>query len=102
MKILVDSLPNKCMGCLFLGEISESNNTYSGCTLLKIKIPFEIGITTRITNCPLSAKDEKISLLCWEYEDRLPDLTNEEYDAIYKYSKVIEGVRMFPFIKIIK
>jgi len=49
LKILVDKLPTNCSKCLFLGDIKEK----TGCTLLKLKIPFEIGITTRLSNCPL-------------------------------------------------
>jgi len=51
MKILVENAPNTCYECLFLGEVK--NNTHSGCTLLKVKIPFEIGMTTKLGNCPL-------------------------------------------------
>ena len=54
MKIVVDNIPHSCYECLFLGSIK--NNTYSGCTLLNIKIPFEIGMTTRLGNCPLVEK----------------------------------------------
>jgi hypothetical protein len=56
LKILVDELPSTCSSCLFLGGILESGNTYTGCTLLKIKIPFQIGISTKLGNCPLKVK----------------------------------------------
>ena len=32
----------------------------------------------------------------WVYEDELPEMTDETYDALYEYSEVIQGVRMFP------
>lgn len=50
MKLLVDELPKTCSKCLFLGEL-KSNKT--GCLLLQIKIPFEIGITSKLGICPL-------------------------------------------------
>jgi len=53
MKIIVDTIPNSCFKCLFLGSIRNGNDSHSGCKLLDIKIPFEIGITTRLGNCPL-------------------------------------------------
>ena len=34
----------------------------------------------------------------WEHEDKLPKITEVEYDHLFEYSKVIDGVRMFPFI----
>jgi len=41
-----------------------------------------------------------IVLLEWEYEDELPSMTNSKYNAIFDQSKVIDGVRMFPFITV--
>jgi hypothetical protein len=35
----------------------------------------------------------------WENEDQLPELTDLEYDLLYQYSKVVDGVRMFPYTK---
>lgn len=35
----------------------------------------------------------------WEYEDQLPELSNLEYNLMYEYSKVVDGVRMFPYTK---
>jgi len=34
----------------------------------------------------------------WEYEDQLPDLTDERYNEMFGLSRVIGGVRMFPYI----
>lgn len=59
MKLVVCDSPNSCYECLFLGNINKPNTTYSGCTLLKIKIPFEIGMTTKLGNCPLVEFDIK-------------------------------------------
>ena len=35
----------------------------------------------------------------WEYEDQLPELTDIEYSLLYEYSKIVDGVRMFPYTK---
>jgi len=37
----------------------------------------------------------------WENEDDLPDLlTDKEYNSMFPTSKVIDGVRMFPYIRV--
>ena len=36
-------------------------------------------------------------LIHWEYEDQLPEMTDEQFNAIYKFSKIISGVRMYPY-----
>jgi len=37
----------------------------------------------------------------WEYEDQLPEsLTDIEYNHLFEYSEIKDGVRMFPFITI--
>jgi len=41
----------------------------------------------------------EILSLEWEHEDQLPELTDVEYDLLCEYSKVIDGVRMFPYTK---
>ena len=41
------------------------------------------------------------TLVIWEYEDQLPDtITGNEYNAMYDWSQVIIGVRMFPYVEI--
>jgi len=35
----------------------------------------------------------------WEYEDQLPELSDFEYGLLYEYSKVVDGVRMFPYTR---
>ena len=35
----------------------------------------------------------------WEYEDQLPDDLGH-YNLMYKFSKIIDGVRMFPYVRI--
>jgi hypothetical protein len=44
-------------------------------------------------------KPIQISELLWEYEDQLPPMYSEDFAALYQYSKVIDGVRMYPFIE---
>jgi hypothetical protein len=34
----------------------------------------------------------------WEYEDNLPELSQDAYDEIYPSSEIIDGVRMYPYI----
>lgn len=34
----------------------------------------------------------------WEYEDNLPELSDEEFAAIFPLSEIRDGVRMYPFI----
>lgn len=41
----------------------------------------------------------KISPLCWEFEDELPEIKDSEFDEIFKSSRIISGVRMYPFIE---
>jgi hypothetical protein len=37
----------------------------------------------------------------WEYEDRLPEeMTDLDYNRAYAQSKIIDGVRVFPFVTI--
>ena len=36
----------------------------------------------------------------WQYEDELPELTDKEYDEMFDFSRVIDGVRMFPYMVI--
>lgn len=36
----------------------------------------------------------------WQYEDELPELTDKEYDGMFDFSRVIDGVRMFPYMEI--
>ena len=37
----------------------------------------------------------------WEYEDQLmPNLSKEDYNKMFPYSRVVCGVRMFPFFEI--
>jgi len=36
----------------------------------------------------------------WQYEDELPELTDKEYDEMFDFSRVIDGVRMFPYMEI--
>ena len=46
--------------------------------------------------------DMEIAHIRYEYEDRLPDsITEAEYDELYPSSKVIDGVRMFPYVNVI-
>jgi len=40
----------------------------------------------------------RISCVLWEFEDQLPPMMEEEYDAIFRDSKVIGGLRMFPYV----
>lgn len=35
----------------------------------------------------------------WQSEDKLPEMTDLEYDLCYQQSKVVNEVRMFPFIR---
>jgi len=43
-----------------------------------------------------------ISDVKWEYEDELPEMEDDDYDAIFPASKVVGnewgGVRMFPYV----
>lgn len=37
--------------------------------------------------------------LLWEYEDNLPEeIDGKVYDALFPASKIIDGVRMFPYV----
>ena len=44
-------------------------------------------------------KPIQISELFWEYEDQLPPMHSDDYETLYQYSRVIDGVRMYPFIE---
>jgi hypothetical protein len=41
----------------------------------------------------------KISSVKWEYEDQLPKMEDFEFYQIFKVSRIIEGVRMYPFVE---
>lgn len=34
----------------------------------------------------------------WEYEDQLPEMSDDDFDEIYQASRV-DGVRMYPFVE---
>jgi hypothetical protein len=36
----------------------------------------------------------------WRYEDEVPELSDDLFGAAYKASRIIGGVRMYPFIRI--
>lgn len=36
--------------------------------------------------------------ILWEYEDELPKMTSEQFAQLFPLSKVIDGVRMYPFL----
>jgi hypothetical protein len=38
--------------------------------------------------------------LQWMYEDELPTMTDAFYDSLYGHSRVMVGVRMFPYVEI--
>jgi hypothetical protein len=44
-------------------------------------------------------KPIQISELLWEYEDQLPPMYSDDFETLYQYSRVIDGVRMYPFIE---
>jgi hypothetical protein len=44
----------------------------------------------------------EIYSLEWEYEDQLPEISDLEYDLMFEYSEIKDGVRMFPFITLYK
>lgn len=61
MKVYVDEKPQACYHCLFCGQFYElsltgSRDYVSGCTLLKMQIPLQIGCSTTLGNCPLTTK----------------------------------------------
>lgn len=68
MKVYVDEKPQACYSCLFCGQIYEPSCAVyqngdkvpgkyaSGCTLLKMQIPMQIGFSTTLGNCPLTTK----------------------------------------------
>lgn len=68
MKVYVDEKPQVCGRCLFCGQIYEPScavygngdvvpgKYVSGCTLLKMRIPLQIGLSTTLGNCPLTTK----------------------------------------------
>lgn len=68
MKVYVDEKPQVCGRCLFCGQIYEPSfiayengdnvlgKYVSGCTLLKMQIPLQIGLSTTLGNCPLTTK----------------------------------------------
>ena len=39
-----------------------------------------------------------IYIIQWEYEDDLPEMQPEEFNLLYAQSKIIHGVRMYPYI----
>ena len=43
---------------------------------------------------------ERFADVEWEYEDQLPETINNNYNLMYRHSKIIDGVRMFPYTKI--
>ncbi len=44
-------------------------------------------------------KDElTISDIYWEYEDMLPELSKEDFDTLFKSSRVNDGVRIYPYV----
>lgn len=40
----------------------------------------------------------EMSEVQWEYEDELPEMSDEDFNEIYKASKVI-GVRVYPYVE---
>jgi hypothetical protein len=34
----------------------------------------------------------------WEYEDRLPDISPQQLDLMFPLSRIIGGVRMYPYV----
>ena len=65
MNVVVDLIPNTCRDCLFLGTLVDGTLdkhciTYTGCTLLKLKLSREIAFKTRLNNCPLIEQSIKI------------------------------------------
>lgn len=43
--------------------------------------------------------DLEMLSLYWEYEDDLPEMTDLEYDLLFHQSRVISGVRMYPYTR---
>ncbi len=41
-----------------------------------------------------------LEFIKWEYEDELPEMYDEQYDEMFAVSKVISGVRMFPYVNL--
>lgn len=39
-----------------------------------------------------------IGAIGWEYEDEMPEMKDSEFDAIYPASRVVNGVRMYPYV----
>jgi hypothetical protein len=35
----------------------------------------------------------------WEYEDELPEMEDDVFDAIYTASRIVWGVRMYPYVE---
>ena len=35
----------------------------------------------------------------WEYEDCLPEMDQSDFDSLFPASRVIDGVRMYPFVE---
>ena len=35
----------------------------------------------------------------WDYEDRLPKIRPSQYDLMYPLSRIIDGVRMYPYTR---
>lgn len=36
----------------------------------------------------------------WEYEDKLPEMSDVDYARLFERSEVRDGVRMFPYLEI--
>lgn len=34
----------------------------------------------------------------WEYEDQLPRIPRKIYNRMFRFSQVVNGVRMFPYV----
>jgi len=41
----------------------------------------------------------EISDVRWEYEDELPKMERGDFDAIFPASRVLSGVRMYPYVE---
>ena len=39
-------------------------------------------------------------LVKWINEDELPDMISQDYDELYLESKILGGVRIFPYVEI--
>jgi hypothetical protein len=41
----------------------------------------------------------EVSDVRWEYEDQLPKMERAMFDSIFPASRIISGVRMYPFVE---